>query len=110
MAACGGAGDGDTNPNGLPCNHAYSVLGASTVNDNGNLVNLLEIKNPWSIDTWNGAYNDNVMSASVAQQLNHTNSSSDGVFYMTVSDFLSNFGTLYVGYFNQDYYSNYVDE
>jgi len=62
---------------------------------------LVEIRNPWSQDTWNGSYNDNVMSASVAQQLNHTNSSTDGVFYMTASDFLANFlGGFYVGYFN----------
>jgi hypothetical protein len=65
MASCGSSGDSEYNSNGLACSHAYSVLGATTVTDSGTLVNLLEIRNPWSVDTWNGSYNDNSMSASV---------------------------------------------
>lgn len=91
VSNCGVNGDADYNSNGLVCGHAYSVLGASTVTDNGNSVKLIEVRNPWSKDTWNGNYRDDAMSADVKKQLGHTASATDGIFYMTTADFITNF-------------------
>lgn len=93
VSTCGVNGDSDYNTNGLVCGHAYSVLGASTVTDNGVSVKLIEIRNPWSKDTWNGAYRDDVMSADVKKQLGHTSTLTDGIFYMTAADFITNFSS-----------------
>ena len=50
------------------------------------------------------------MTTEVKNQLGHTSSKTDGVFFMTADDFVANFYGFDIGYFNNDYLNNYVDE
>lgn len=55
--------DGDiayADPFKLPSGHAYSILGAYTIKDaNGTVTNrLIQIRNPWGYDVYNGSWND----------------------------------------------------
>lgn len=65
VASCGTNGDSDYNSMGLVCSHAYSILGAATVTYNGASIKLIEVRNPWSKDTWDGDYNDDKMPDSI---------------------------------------------
>ena len=45
----------------LPCNHAYSIIGAYAItNSAGTITNrLLSVRNPWGVDAgYNGTWND----------------------------------------------------
>jgi len=50
------------------------------------------------------------MSADIAQQLNHDLTASDGIFYMTTTEFVNNFYGFEIGILNNEYFNNYVDE
>jgi hypothetical protein len=43
------------------------------------------------------------MTAEVKEQLNHVSSKTDGVFFMTAADFVTNFSSFDIGYFNNEY-------
>jgi len=43
---------------GLICGHAYSLLGAYSVNHQGKTVKLVKLRNPWGEREWNGNWKD----------------------------------------------------
>jgi len=82
--------------------HAYSLIGAYKVyNTDGTLkADLFKIRNPHGYDYYyNGTWNDgdsiwNTAGETYKEQVNFSNSSSDGVYYMTKEDFATYYYTL----------------
>jgi len=80
--------------NGLCPNHAYTVV--QWRHEVGSIkVNLVQLRNPWGHDEWLGAWSDN--SALWAQNPDVRASiqptfSEDGLFWISMTDFASNFG------------------
>lgn len=96
--------------------HAYTITGASTVTTaSGDSVKLILVRNPHGQETWNGDWSDKdtnnwtdeVKSAFIAQ--NGDWSYTTGSFYMTADDYVKYFDFIYVGYFNDDYWNNYLE-
>ena len=73
---------------------------------------MVEVRNPWGEDTWNGDYNDNssVWTDQCKEALDFVHDEEDGLFWMSCDDYLSNFYGLYVGYYNDNFVSSYIDD
>ncbi|XP_067844836.1 calpain-2 catalytic subunit-like [Heptranchias perlo] len=74
--------------------HAYSITGAEQVNYQGDEEKLIRIRNPWGQVEWSGSWCDNAPewnSISDEEKERLCNQSDDGEFWMSFSDFLSNF-------------------
>nr|XP_055073642.1 calpain-2 catalytic subunit-like [Misgurnus anguillicaudatus] len=74
--------------------HAYSVTGAEEVDYRGQLTKLIRIRNPWGQVEWTGPWSDgssewNNISDSDRERL--CCKAEDGEFWMSFSDFLSNY-------------------
>lgn len=85
---------------GLQCRHAYSILQIKTVViDNNTSVNVMQLRNPWGKNSWNGDFgiNSQRWTPSLRQQLGYySNDHDSGVFWMTVQDWFYHFTSLYV--------------
>uniref|UniRef100_A0A672H5P9 Calpain-2 catalytic subunit n=1 Tax=Salarias fasciatus TaxID=181472 RepID=A0A672H5P9_SALFA len=70
--------------------HAYSLTGATAVEYQGELEELIRMRNPWGQVEWTGAWSDNsaqwrYISDEDRERLSHR--SEDGEFWMSFSDF-----------------------
>ncbi|XP_035984569.1 calpain-2 catalytic subunit [Fundulus heteroclitus] len=77
--------------------HAYSVTGADQVEYQGDMVQLIRIRNPWGQVEWTGPWSDNSYewsSVSSEDRERLTNRSEDGEFWMSFSDFLREYSRL----------------
>ncbi|XP_067465856.1 calpain-2 catalytic subunit-like [Thunnus thynnus] len=77
--------------------HAYSVTGAEEVHFQGQVVQLVRIRNPWGQVEWTGPWSDGSSEWKYVQgneksKLNHV--AEDGEFWMSYSDFIKHFSTL----------------
>ncbi|XP_033272216.1 calpain-1 catalytic subunit isoform X3 [Orcinus orca] len=77
--------------------HAYSVTGAKQVNYQGQMVNLIRMRNPWGEVEWTGAWSDgspewNNVDPYVREQLRVK--MEDGEFWMSFRDFMREFTRL----------------
>ncbi|XP_065793781.1 calpain-1 catalytic subunit [Muntiacus reevesi] len=77
--------------------HAYSVTGAKQVNYQGQMVNLIRMRNPWGEVEWTGAWSDgssewNGVDPYVREQLRVK--MEDGEFWMSFRDFMREFTRL----------------
>ena len=96
---------------GLVCAHAYSVHGAANVTTaDGGYDLLISVRNPHGKDNWYGAYNDTSaeMTDAVKEQLNFEENANDGYVWMRASDYITYFNSLYVGYYRDNYWNNYM--
>ncbi|XP_041644902.1 calpain-2 catalytic subunit-like isoform X2 [Cheilinus undulatus] len=71
--------------------HAYSVTGAAEVHSQGQLVQLIRMRNPWGQVEWTGPWSDGsseweTVSAEERSKLNHV--AEDGEFWMSYKDFM----------------------
>ena len=115
----GGTGDDSRdNRTGLCGNHAYSLLAAyEIVNEGGkkraigptepsNPKNqrVVKIRNPWGQGEWNGSWGDSSTdwTPELKQQLNY-NKTNDGVFYMGFDDWRKYFYDYQMCYYHDDY-------
>uniref|UniRef100_A0A3P9NI87 Calpain-2 catalytic subunit n=1 Tax=Poecilia reticulata TaxID=8081 RepID=A0A3P9NI87_POERE len=75
--------------------HAYSVTAADQVEYQGDMVQLIRIRNPWGQVEWTGAWSDSHEWRSVSSEDRErlTNRSEDGEF-MSFSDFLREYSQL----------------
>lgn len=78
---------------GLVAGHAYSILNVvQTVDANGNLARLVQIRNPWGKFEWTGDFSDNspLWTNEDRQRFNVVNKN-DGIFWMRIEDFVRYF-------------------
>ncbi len=82
---------------GLAKSHAYSVIGVHEINDKGQSVRLVHLRNPWGHFEWNGDWSDNskLWTPELKQTL-HLVSADDGTFFMALSDFVKYFNRSHV--------------
>ncbi|KAK9417993.1 hypothetical protein SUNI508_08422 [Seiridium unicorne] len=89
----------DWKRSGLALGHAYSILQSrEEVDEDGNKVRLVQIRNPWGqrgwngIGEWNGPWSDGSKEWTPywLKKMNHT-FGDDGVFWMSFKDMLDNF-------------------
>jgi len=96
------AGDVNTNADGIAYSHAYSVIGTETITDNSGVSHqLIRMRNPWGSEGYTGAWADadaawNNVSSATKAAIGHTNSVSDGYFFMSVASFKTNFRSAYI--------------
>ncbi|XP_070697040.1 calpain-2 catalytic subunit-like [Pempheris klunzingeri] len=77
--------------------HAYSVTGAEQVEYRGDVEQLIRVRNPWGQVEWVGDWSDSSSQwryVSSDDRARLTNCSEDGEFWMSFSDFLSQFSRL----------------
>uniref|UniRef100_A0A7N6AMS0 Calpain catalytic domain-containing protein n=1 Tax=Anabas testudineus TaxID=64144 RepID=A0A7N6AMS0_ANATE len=77
--------------------HAYSITAAEQVHHLGSLVDLVRIRNPWGQVEWTGAWSDDSkdwdrVEPEEKKKLDY--SADDGEFWMSYSDFVSQFSCL----------------
>ena len=78
---------------GLPCGHAYSVLGTySGKNKKGETINLIRVRNPWSSDAYKGPWSDDSSLWNTidwkAAGIPYVNNTKDGDFFVQDIDFV----------------------
>jgi len=112
----GGCGsDSDVNSYHLPCGHAYTLVGASTVvAADGTTHRLLQIRNPWGVDagyngTWNDADTTSWTAAAKAQVPGYANNTNDGTFFMEDSDFVKSFESFMITYYTDGWNQSYAE-
>ncbi|XP_053577607.1 calpain-1 catalytic subunit [Bombina bombina] len=86
-------------PEGLVKGHAYSVIAAWEVEQNGRRVQLLRLRNPWGKVEWNGRWSDlspiwSTLDPALQTKLQVRGE--DGEFWMQMDDFLRYFDILEV--------------
>nr|XP_023999148.1 calpain-2 catalytic subunit-like [Salvelinus alpinus] len=77
--------------------HAYSLTGAELVSYRGDSLQLVRVRNPWGQVEWTGAWSDNSSEwhhVSDEDRARLINKSEDGEFWMSFSDFLSQYSRL----------------
>jgi hypothetical protein len=94
--------------NGIYANHCYSVLSTHTIIGARTRTQLLRVRNPWGTGVWGGKWsagskewtNDNKELVDYKEE--------DGVFYITVEDFLKNFSRTNICKIEDDIYTHSI--
>ena len=86
--------DRNTSDLGIVQGHAYSIL--DVVHTDGH--RLVKLRNPWGRGEWKGDWSDEspLWTRRMRAKLHFDDVADDGVFWMTVQDFVAQFRTLYV--------------
>jgi len=91
---------GTTNDNketNLPGGHAYTIIGITTVQKNGEEVRLIKVRNPWGSEEYTGPWSDSSsewtpeLRAEVASKMGGADKKDDGIFYMDITTYRTNF-------------------
>ena len=90
--------------NGLVGTHSYSVLHAVELS---NGIRLLKIRNPWSSERFTGRWSDssNLWTRKFVDEVGGHYSSDDGIFFIQLEDYFSNFVKTYINVDVTDWYS-----
>ncbi|EAR93371.2 calpain family cysteine protease (macronuclear) [Tetrahymena thermophila SB210] len=95
---------------GLVNSHAYSIIGVKEITHPklGN-VTLLRLRNPWANQEWKGDWSDDspCWTPELRDQLRVKNVD-DGIFYMSVKDFMKYFDDVCICYYHDDYQYNSI--
>jgi len=86
----GSGSDQDSNENGLPFNHAFSIMRPLSVfAEDGSEIRLVEMRNPWGEEKFNGTWSDTSenWTEDLRDQAEHF-SDNDGKFYMSFEDYV----------------------
>ncbi|CAH2255985.1 calpain-13-like isoform X1 [Pelobates cultripes] len=92
--------------NGLVESHAYSIVGTAQVHFRNQLVNLIQIWNPWGYGEWMGPWNDMCpfwKEVTEAERQSLLKTREDGMFYMSFEDFVAHFFILVICSPSPDY-------
>jgi hypothetical protein len=97
---------------GLVTSHSWSVLDTEVI-PGSPPTRLIRIRNPWGVDsTYTGAWNDNdsIDWTDVNKGLiPYSNNATDGMYYISVEDFVRGFIAFTVGYSLPNYQNNIYD-
>ncbi|CAD8192249.1 unnamed protein product [Paramecium pentaurelia] len=86
---------------GLISGHAYTVLKIKDVNAN---TKLIKLRNPWGKEEWKGDWSNQSQMWTPEQKIQFKiTNNNDGVFYMSIKDFLKYFDDLSVCYVKEGY-------
>ena len=91
---------------GVLSNHAYRIIGYGTLLDsNGNLYNLIKIKNNYEITSWIGDWGPGSIkwSDEFKRYLNYNPEKEKNVFYISINDYLKFYSNTYILYWHQGY-------
>ena len=91
---------------GVLSNHAYRIIGYGTLLDsNGNLYNLIKIKNNYEITSWSGDWGPGSIkwSDEFKRYLNYNPEKEKNVFYININDYLKFYSNTYILYWHQGY-------
>ena len=85
----GTGSDEDTNENGVPYRHAYTILSTFTLDDGTRLV---RIRNPWNEELYKGDWGDrsSLWTERLREQTG-VNFGNDGEYFMAIEDFAWNY-------------------
>ncbi|XP_032881375.1 calpain-2 catalytic subunit-like [Amblyraja radiata] len=89
--------------------HAYSLTGAETVDYQGNEEQLVRVRNPWGQVEWTGSWSDNApewQCVPEEEKERLCDQSENGEFWMSFSEFLSNFSRVEICNLTPDTLSN----
>ena len=99
-------------PNGLIMGHAYSILDTDKVYRNGHEIRLIQLRNPWGKDEWNGDWSDtsSLWTREERERLEvYHHECNDGIFWMRFEDFLREFNELHICKVDPTYTYNSID-
>ncbi|ELU07186.1 hypothetical protein CAPTEDRAFT_98040 [Capitella teleta] len=85
--------------NGLYAGHAYSVTNIIQATVDGDVIQLIRLRNPWGRDEWKGAWSDyspewRKMTETMRKKIGLVKDD-DGEFWMAFKDFVKEFDTAY---------------
>jgi len=97
----GSAGDTQVSEGGILVNHAYTLLAVREVHAAGEVTRLVQLRNPWGMREWNGAWKDHGREWDTpAGQRAFTELGvtfgDDGTFWIEWADFQQHFTQVYV--------------
>ena len=106
VLCCATKGDIDQEKTGLVGGHAYTVLGVYELGSH----RLLKLRNPWGKFEWKGDFSDNspLWTVEYKMAVAYTNAD-DGVFCMTVEDFVKHMDYYTVCYYKDDYHRCHME-
>ena len=92
MVTCGSYNTGtdrETNGDGLPYMHAFSVLGVFELSIDGRTERIVQLRNPWGYEKYHGDWSDKDQrwTEEILVQVDHT-LDNDGKFHMSWSDYI----------------------
>ena len=81
-----GSSDQNANEDGLANNHAYTVIGVTTLSNEQRLVKL---RNPWGSEDYHGAWSDDSenWTEELKEEVGLEQTKSDGIFFMSIEDY-----------------------
>lgn len=98
-------------PNGLIMGHAYSILDTDVIIRNGREVRLIQLRNPWGKDEWNGDWSDTSPLWTDEERTDlivREHECNDGIFWMSFDDFIEEFNELHICKVNPKFTYNSV--
>ena len=105
----GTSGDSMNEEVGLSPGHAYTIYGIEEFNHNGENVRLIKLRNPWGSGEYNGDWSDSssLWTPELRKKYNSIEKN-DGIFFISLEDFVNYYVTLSVAKIHEDYSSQVV--
>lgn len=91
---------------GIASSHSYGLLDCTEIVDqDGQNVKLLNLRNPWGTFEWNGDWSDksDKWTPELKQQVDLKENSDDGLFWISLDDFKNYFDTFEICRFNETF-------
>lgn len=87
-------GDSAYSPQGVVQGHAFGILRLAEVDGN----KLIQIRNPWGRGEWKGDWSDKSSKWTTRNrnQLNWHDDKDEGIFWMDLNDYVTEFDSIYV--------------
>lgn len=107
----GGKGGEGHLDNGLVTGHAYSLVGAAEVKgSDGQMHKIVQVRNPFGSTEWTGDWSDNSpqWTPESMAQVTH-DSGDDGIFWMSLQDFCTNFNDAGIVKIHANFYFNHLN-
>lgn len=84
--------------NGLVNKHIYSILDAREFDNNGKMIRLLKLRNPWGKKEWKGAWSNTWPDwpVEIKNEISYIYDKNDGTFWISFEDILRDFNNISV--------------
>jgi len=90
--------DANVEKRGLVKGHAYTLITAKKYKERN--IYLIKLRNPWGEGEWTGKWSDNssAWTDEYKKYFNYQKTTDDGIFWIDVNDYMSNFESTYICY------------